>query len=220
MRRFVAVEGLIGVGKTTLCRLLARERGAELLLEPHADNPFLEPFYREPARYALPVQLTFLLARYHHQDRVRQLSLFQPWVVSDYVFDKDRLFAEKTLGAEDLEVYHRVASTLAVHVPTPDLVVVLDAPVPVLLQRIAQRGIAGEERIDAAYLEDLAERYRVLWDGWARSPVLHVDTTRLDLVSSPAAQQLVLEMIDASLARAGDEAAPPDEDDLFTRQRR
>lgn len=213
-RRFVVVEGLIGVGKTTFCRWLAEERAAELVLEPHDDNPFLEPFYRDPPRYALPVQMTFLLTRFRQQDSVRQLGLFSPWVVSDYLFEKDRLFAEKTLSADELELYDRVASSLGARMATPDLVVALHAPVGVLLERIARRGVAGEERIDRRYLEDLERRYQRLWERWTRSPVLHVQTGDLDLRVEPARRAL-LARIDAVLAdpRAAD--PPGDGDDLF-----
>ena len=151
MRRFVVVEGPIGVGKTTLCRLLESQRGAELVLEPHEDNPFLEPFYRDPDRYALPVQISFLLTRFQQQDRVQQLSLFHEWVVADYLFEKDRLFAEKTLSEADLATYDAIARALGAKVPTPDLIVVLGAPIPVLLgpdraARHRRRG-AGDGRL-------------------------------------------------------------------------
>lgn len=198
MRRFVVVEGLIGVGKTTLCRQLAKARAAELVLEPHEDNPFLEPFYRDPDRYALPVQMYFLLTRFRQQDAVRQQSLFSEWVVSDYVFEKDRLFAEKTLSTAELDLYDRLATSLGARVPTPDLIVALHAPVAVLLDRVRQRGIAGEEHVDRRYLEDLERRYRKLWAGWTRCPVIHVDTEHLD-TREPAGLAELLRRLDAAL---------------------
>ena len=205
MRRFLAIEGPIGVGKTTLCRRLSEQRGAELILEPHEDNPFLAPFYKNPSRYGLALQLHFLLTRFHQQDRVRQLSLFHDWVVADYVFAKDRMFAEKTLSAEEMTVYDRVAGRLGAHVPTPDLVVVLDAPVDVLLERIGQRAIAGEEEIDERYLTDLLRRYDTLWARWNASPVLRVDTTKVD-TRSDAGIDTVLAMVDAALKGPGGQA--------------
>lgn len=210
MHTYVVVEGLIGAGKTTLCRLLERTRGAALVLEPHDDNPFLEPFYRDPARYALPVQMSFLLTRFRQQDAVRQLGLFERHVVADYLFAKDRLFAEKTLGAEELALYDRVADALGARVPTPDLVVALHAPVSVLLERIRRRGIAGEERIDRAYLEDLARRYAALWARWDRCPVLHIDNTALPYDRDPSAEAEVLRRIDAALAGDVGGEAPSD----------
>lgn len=208
-RRYVVIEGLIGVGKTTLCRLLAADRRAELVLEPHEDNPFLEPYYRDPERYALPVQMYFLLTRFRQQDKVRQLSLFNEWVISDYLFEKDRLFAEKTLSTEDLDIYDRIASSLVAKIATPDLVVSLHAPTRVLLQRIQRRGIAGEERIDASYLDDLRRRYDRLWADWTRCPVLHVDNEALDVTQDPDARAEVLRRIDDALANGPRRIAPP-----------
>jgi deoxyadenosine/deoxycytidine kinase len=201
--RFVVVEGLIGSGKTTLARLLERERGAELVLEPHEDNPFLASFYRDPDRYALPVQLYFLLTRYRQMDRLRQPSLFHPLLVSDYLFEKDRVFAEKTLPSHELELYDRFAGPLGAESPQPDLVVWVRAPVPVLLKRIRKRGVAGEDRITAAYLEDLAERYEVLFGRWSRSPVLYLDSVAFDYQGDAAAQAEVLRQIDEALAAGG-----------------
>jgi deoxyguanosine kinase len=216
-RRYVVIEGPIGVGKTTLCRLLHEDRGAELVLEPHEDNPFLEAFYRDPARYALPVQMYFLLTRWKQIDRIRQLGLFHDWVVSDYLFEKDRLFAEKTLSSDEMELYDRFAASLGRDMPTPDLVVVLEAPIPVLLSRIRRRGVAGEDRITTKYLEDLLERYDRQWRAWTRCPVLRVDNTALDYGRDPAARAEILAQIDAAIAAgraaadvaAGDDAAQP-----------
>lgn len=216
MRRFLVVEGLIGVGKTTLCRWLAGQRGAELVLEPHEDNPFLEPFYRDPARYALPVQMYFLLTRFRQQEAVRQPGLFETWVVSDYLFEKDRLFAEKTLSPEELELYDRLASSLGARMPTPDLVVALHAPVSVLLERIRARGIAGEEHIDRRYLDDLHRRYERLWSGWTRCPVLHVETGDVDL-REPEAQEALMARVEAALLDPRSiPSRSPDQPDLFT----
>jgi deoxyadenosine/deoxycytidine kinase len=195
MRRYIVIEGLIGVGKTSLCRILQEEHAAELVLEPHEDNPFLEAFYRDPARYALPVQMYFLLTRWKQIDRIRQLGLFHDWVVSDYLFEKDRLFAEKTLSPEELDLYDRFAASLGRDMPTPDLVVVLDAPTPVLLRRIRERGIAGEDRIQAKYLDDLRERYDAQWARWTRCPILRIDNDALDYTRDPQARNEILQRI-------------------------
>lgn len=212
MHRYLVIEGLIGVGKTTLARLLQEERGAELVLEPHENNPFLEPFYRDPQRYALPVQMYFLLTRWRQIDRIRQLGLFAPWVVSDYTFEKDRLFAEKTLSPDELSLYDRFAQSLGERVPSPDLVVVLHAPIPVLLDRIRRRAVAGEERINRGYLEDLHERYELQWSRWDRSPLLYVDNAALDYASDPAARVEVLRRIDEALDRGRTPRPPTDAD--------
>lgn len=212
MQRYLVIEGLIGVGKTTLARLLQEERGAELVLEPHENNPFLEPFYRDPQRYALPVQMYFLLTRWRQIDRIRQLGLFAPWIVSDYTFEKDRLFAEKTLSPDELALYDRFAQSLGEKVPSPDLVVILHAPIPVLLERIRKRGVAGEDRINRAYLEDLHERYEQQWSRWERSPLLYVDNAELDYANDPLARAEVLRRIDEAIDKRA-RPSPPAEGD-------
>ena len=127
MSRLVVIEGLIGVGKTTLCRILEREWGARLVLEPAEDNPFLAQFYGDPARFALPAQLFYLASRYQQQQDIRQADLFAPFTVSDYLYAKDRLFAEMTLEGHELALYDTFARLLPDPPPKPDLVVFLDA---------------------------------------------------------------------------------------------
>ncbi len=200
MTRYLVVEGLIGVGKTTLCRLLERARDAELFLEPAATNPFLEPFYADPTRYAFPVQMFYLYHRWKQQTRIRQGDLFNRLVVSDYLFEKDRLFAEKTLSSEELELYDRFAAALGEQAPTPDLVVYLEAPTDVILSRIARRKAPGEEWITAPYLTDLRERYERLWANWDRCPVLRLDNRTLNYADDPDAQQRLLVSIDRLLS--------------------
>ncbi len=207
MTRYLVVEGLIGVGKTTMCRLLERARNAELFLEPAATNPFLEPFYTDPSRYAFPVQMFYLYHRWRQQVRIRQGDLFNGLVVSDYLFEKDRLFAEKTLSTEELELYDRFAGALGEQAPTPDLVVYLEAPTEVILSRIARRKAPGEEWITAPYLADLRERYDRLWAGWTRCPVLRLDNRTLNYADDPDAQDRLLQAIDRALAGQDVDAA-------------
>ena len=196
---FIVVEGLIGVGKTSLCRLLERTWGARLVLEPSEHNPFLEPFYRDPTRYAFPAQMFYLVTRWRQQDRIRQQDLFGQCVVSDYLFVKDRLFAEKTLGDLELDLYDRFAGALGEAAPVPDLVVHLDAPEPVLMSRIAERQAPGEELVEPSYIEDLRERYVRLFSRWDLCPVLRIDNTELDYVRDIADQATVLGKIEAAL---------------------
>jgi deoxyadenosine/deoxycytidine kinase len=196
----IAVEGLIGVGKTTLCHLLARERGARLLLEPSERNPFLEPFYREPRRYAFPAQMAYLIQRWRQQQSLRQVELFGGLVATDYVFEKDRLFATKTLSDEELDLYDRFADALEERGQKPDLLIWLDAPIEVCLQRIGRRNAPGEDAIDADYLVDLRARYRGLLARWRACPVLRIDSSRVDLADDPVDQATVLTRIDAALA--------------------
>jgi len=199
-RRYVVVEGLIGVGKTTLCRLLQKERGAELFLEPAATNPFLEPFYAEPERYAFPVQMFYLINRWRQQARIRQQDLFSELVVSDYLMEKDRMFAEKTLPADELELYDRFAGALGESTPTPDLLIYLDSPTEVILSRISRRQAPGEEAIQPAYLEDLRARYEALLADWNRCPVLRLDNQDMNYADDEHAQARLLSWIDTALA--------------------
>lgn len=219
MGRFLVVEGLIGVGKTSLCRLLAAEWGARLVLEPSATNPFLEPFYRDPARYAFPVQMYYLMNRWRQQESIRQEDLFHPLVVSDYLWEKDRMFAEKTLEDLELELYGQIAGALGQGTPKPDLVVYLHAPMDVVVERIAKRSAPGEERIRTEYLEDLAERYERLLAGWRSCPVLRIDNTRLDYVDDPAARASVLRRVKRALDGESDEmpVTDPRQPSLFAR---
>lgn len=195
MSRFLVVEGLIGVGKTTLCRLVAQAWNASLVLEPAETNPFLEPYYSDPQRYAFPVQMFYLLNRWRQQDRIRQGDLFSPFVVSDYLFAKDRLFAEKTLGPMELELYDRFAGALGEQSPRPDLVLYLEAPTDLLMQRIRRRQAPGEQAITEDYLDDLRERYDRLWAGWTACPLLRIDNRDMNYADDLGAQRRVLDLV-------------------------
>lgn len=199
MQHFVVVEGLIGVGKSSLCRLLRDRWGARLVLEPAETNPFLEPFYADPERNAFPVQMFYLVTRWRQQAMIRQRDLFSDLVVSDYIFEKDRMFAEKTLNSIEIELYDRFASALVGQVPTPALVIMLHAPTSVLLERIQRRGAPGEEVIKQSYLDDLRERYDKLWAGWTACPILHLDNAEINYVDDETGQQRVLELVRAAL---------------------
>ena len=193
--KLVVIEGLIGVGKTTLCRLLEREWSARLILEPADDNPFLARFYADPERYGLSAQMFYLATRYTQQQALRQTALFSPIVVSDYLFEKDRLFAEMTLSGDELELYRRFADLLPEPPPRPDVVVFLDADTEIIRSRIARRGIPAEQIIPAIYLDDLRSRYYRLWDRWAEAPVHVVRTDAIDYVGDPDARGSMMAMI-------------------------
>jgi deoxyadenosine/deoxycytidine kinase len=193
--RLVVIEGLIGVGKTTLSRILRREWDARLVLEPADDNPFLARFYADPERFALPAQMFYLATRYAQQQELRQPDLFAPLVVSDYLYEKDRLFAEMTLKGDELSLYQRFADLLPEPPPRPDLVLFLDADTTVIRERIARRGIAAEEVIPAAYLDDLRERYYRLWDRYTAAPVYVFRTDEVNYVTDADARASVLTMI-------------------------
>ncbi len=194
-RRFIVVEGLIGVGKTSLCRLLSREWGGRLVLEPSETNPFLEPFYRDPERFSFPVQMYYLMTRWKQQESIRQGDLFADLVVADYLFEKDRLFAEKTLPALELDLYDRFAGALGESAPRPDLVVFLDAPIDTILGRIAERACPGEELIAREYLVDLRARYQRLLATWTTCPVLYLDNAHLNYLTDDSVKASVLSLI-------------------------
>ena len=184
--RFVVVEGPIGVGKTSLARRLARSFGSELVLEQGDENPFLERFYRNPRAAAFQTQLYFLFQRARQMQDLRQADLFERVRVSDYLLDKDRLFARLTLDAEELALYEQVYERLAIDAPVPDLVVYLQAPVDVLLERISRRAIAYEQVIERRYLERLVESYSRFFLEYDVAPVLMVNASEIDLVGSDA----------------------------------
>jgi len=184
--RYVVVEGPIGVGKTSLARRLARSFGSELVLEQGDENPFLERFYRNPRAAAFQTQLYFLFQRARQIQEVRQADLFERVRVADYLLDKDRLFARLTLDDEEFALYEQVYERLAIDAPVPDLVVYLQAPVDVLLERIARRGIQYEQVIERRYLERLVESYSRFFLEYGTAPVLMVNASEIDLVGSNA----------------------------------
>ena len=199
--RFIAVEGPIGVGKTSLARRLADTFETDLLLEGAAENPFLERFYEDPRRGALPAQLFFLFQRARQMEAMRQADLFQPVRVADFLMEKDRLFAELTLDAEELKLYEQVYDHVTIDAPVPDLVIYLQAPEDVLLKRIARRGIKYERRIDAGYLRRISEAYARLFLDYDAAPLLIVNAASIDLVDNERDYEALLEQI--HLTRTG-----------------
>jgi deoxyadenosine/deoxycytidine kinase len=195
VHRFVVVEGPIGVGKTNLARRLAQSFGSELILEQTEENPFLERFYRNPRAAAFPTQLFFLFQRARQLQEFRQQDLFDPVRVSDYLLDKDRLFARVTLDDEEYALYEQVYAKLAIDAPRPDLVIYLQAPVDVLMERIARRGIRYEALIERSYLERIADTYARFFLHYDASPLLIVNTESLDLVSSAQDYELLFREI-------------------------
>ncbi len=189
----------MGAGKTTLCRLIAESWGAGLVLEPSEDNPFLEPFYNDPKRFAFPVQMFYLINRWRQQDGIRQADLFQELVVSDYLFEKDRLFAEQTLEAMELSLYDRFAGALGESAPKPDLILYLDIPTEVLLQRISRRARPGESAISAEYIDDLRARYERLWARYTDAPVLRLDNRTLNYADDEEARERILTIVRGAL---------------------
>ncbi len=190
--RYIVVEGPIGVGKTSLARRLAASLGAETVFEQADENPFLERFYRNPKAGALPAQLYFLFQRAQQLAALRQDDLFAPLRVADYLLAKDRLFAQLTLDADEFGLYEQIHAKLAIDAPQPDLVVYLQAPVTVLMERIARRGIGYEGRISADYLERLNGAYAQFFLDYDAGPLLIVNAASIDPLNNDADYQELL----------------------------
>lgn len=198
---FIVIEGPIGVGKTSLARRLADSLGSELLLEGAAENPFLERFYRNPKQAALSTQLFFLLQRARQMQDLRQGDMFQAVRVADFLIEKDQLFAQLTLDEQEYKLYEQVYAHLTLDAPAPDLVIYLQAPVDILLNRIAKRGIGYEQHIDSAYLERLSQSYARFFHDYDAAPLLIVNAAHVDLVNNDMAYQELLGQIET--ARTG-----------------
>jgi deoxyadenosine/deoxycytidine kinase len=183
-KRYIAVEGPIGVGKTSLARMLASALDGELLLERTDDNPFLDKFYKDRKRYALQTQLFFLATRYQQQKDLSQLDLFQKMLVSDYLFDRDRIFAHINLDKDELRLYDEIYTLLEARVIRPDLVILLQARPEILKERIRTRGKRTERDMSLEYLEEVVEAYRDFFFYYNDSPLLVVDATEIDFVRS------------------------------------
>ncbi|GAB2886205.1 deoxynucleoside kinase [Microbulbifer echini] len=183
--KFIAVEGNIGVGKTTLAKKLATTFNYDTLLELPEENPFLERFYRDPKNAALPTQLHFLLQRSQQIQALRQDHLFEPVRVADFLIEKDHLFAQVTLDADELALYQQVFQHLTLEAPRPDLVIYLQAPLEVLQARIRNRGIPAERAISTEYLTTLNDAYTQFFHFYDSSPLLIVNSEEIDIVDRP-----------------------------------
>jgi deoxyguanosine kinase len=179
---YIAIEGVIGVGKTTLARLLQPMFRSEILLEVFEENPFLARFYQDRERYAFQTQIFFLLSRYRQQHEAIPDSLTRGDLISDYTFDKNKIFARLTLGGDELEMYERVQDILSGRIPKPDLVVYLKGSVEVLMERIALRDREYERSMDRDYIASLACAYEQYFSSFHAAPVLSLDTDELDFV--------------------------------------
>ena len=168
--RYIVVEGPIGVGKSSLARLLAEQTGADTLLEQPVDNPFLASFYQEPRRWALATQLFFLFQRVNQLTGLKQLDLFERPTVADFLFEKDPLFASLNLSDDELGLYQRIYEHLAPQVPVPDLVIYLQAPVDTLVARVRRRGAAFERGISEEYLARLSQAYTRFFHDYTGAP--------------------------------------------------
>ncbi len=182
---YIAIEGVIGVGKTTLARLLQPALQAQLLLEVFEENPFLSDFYSDRERYAFQTQIFFLLSRYHQQHRaISDVLKAEKLIISDYTFDKDALFARINLRGDELEMYYKVHEALGEKIPQPDLVVYLRADTEVLMQRIAHRDRPYERSMERAYIDQLNQAYESFFTAsHLKMNVLAIDTNNLNYIS-------------------------------------
>lgn len=192
---YVAIEGVIGVGKTTLATILAEKIGAQLQVEEVEANPFLESFYEDMRGYAFQTQIFFLLSRYRQQTELYQASLFKQKVVSDYIFSKDRIFAYINLNDDELALYERLVKILEKDVLKPDVVVYLQASPNVLMERIEKRGRPFEKNMPQDYIDTLNNAYNYFFFHYTDTPLVIVNTDSLDLVSSHIHVERLLEVI-------------------------
>jgi len=189
---YVVVEGPIGVGKTSLAHKLSQAYGSDLLLERPEENPFLERFYQSRQHYALPTQLFFLFQRARQMREWKQRDLFAPTRVADFLLEKDRLFARLNLDDDELRLYEQVFEQMRIDLPVPDLVIVLQAPVDVLVDRIRRRGIAFEKAIDRDYLQQLNDAYSNFFYHYSGAPLLMINAAEVNFVESETDFQSLL----------------------------
>jgi len=193
--RYIAVEGPIGVGKTSLSQRLAESFDYELLLENSEENPFLDRFYKDPKQHALSTQLFFLLQRAQQLQELRQEDMFQPLLIADWLIDKDQLFAKENLDSDEYALYVNVFKHLTVDVPIPNLVIYLQAPTDILIERIQKRGIPAEQNIERGYIENLSAAYTEFFHYYNKSPLLIINTSEINLVSDDDDYQNLVDYI-------------------------
>ena len=181
---YIAIEGPIGVGKTSLAQLLSKELGARLVLEDFEDNPFLPDFYNDPERFGFQTQLFFLLQRYRQQQDLRQVDMFQKLLITDYMFVKDRLFASLNLGDKEMQLYDTVASLLERNIIRPDIVIYNQADTDVLMKNIEKRGRNMEKNVTWEYIDALNQVYTEYFFRYQDTPLVIINTNNIDFVEN------------------------------------
>jgi len=196
MYRQIAIEGPIGVGKTSVARALGERLNARLILEESESNPFLKSFYEEPRRHAFQTQIYFMLSRYRQQQDIRQSDLFHNITITDYLYEKDRLFARLNLSEDELVLYERLQEFLSVRVPRPDLVIYLQADTDALMERIRSRGRRFEYRVERKYLEVVVQAYDRFFFEYDQCPLLIINTSEVNLSTDEAALDGLVRQLD------------------------
>lgn len=182
--RYIAIEGVIGAGKTSLAGMLSEKLSADLILEQFEENPFLEKFYDDRKRFAFQTQMFFLINRYKQQQQLKQQDLFSSITVSDYIFDKDKIFAYLNLSAEEVKLYENIFPLLERDIPKPDLVIFLQCSIDRLMANIKLRGRKFEKNLTRQYLAELSEAYNNFFFKYNNTPLLIVNTSEIDFVNS------------------------------------
>ena len=192
---YLAVEGPIGVGKTSLVKLLGKKLGAKMVLEEYENNPFLEDFYNDPERFAFQTQLFFLMNRYRQQQDLRQVDIFHNLLITDYMFVKDRLFASLNLDDKELSLYDTVANLLERNVLKPDMVIYLQADTQTLMHNISKRGRDFETNMSFEYLDALSQVYAEYFFKYQETPLIIINTNNIDFVHNNADLEEVIKYI-------------------------
>ena len=193
--RHIAIEGVIGAGKTSLAKMLGETLNANVVLERFEENPFLKEFYADPERYAFQTQIFFLLTRYKQQQELFQADLFHRFLITDYMFEKDKIFAYLNLQDEELKLYETLVGTIERSIPTPDLVVYLQSTVERLMDNIKQRGRSFEAGMPEAYIRDLNEAYNYFFFRYKTTPLLIVNAAEIDFVNNKSHYEDLLRQI-------------------------
>lgn len=183
---YIAIDGPIGVGKTSLARAVAKKLSARLILEAVVENPFLKLFYEDMKGHAFQTQIFFLVSRFKQQQEILQSELFEQTTVTDYIFQKDQVFAQITLSADEYRLYRRVQETLSTHIARPDVAVYLQADIDTLMHRVRSRKIPYENKISRPYLETVSEAYERFFFDYDASPLLVVNTNEVNLAKDEA----------------------------------
>ena len=191
----ICIEGTIGVGKTSLVNLLAKEMDAKTVLEKFEDNPFLKDFYSDRTRYAMQTQLFFLLSRYKQQQQLQQMDMFTKSIISDYMFDKDRLFAALNLGDMELDLYNRIANELQKNIVYPDLTIFLQSETDRLMYNIKIRGREFEKNMDYSYIDNLNRIYNEYFFRYDKGPLIIINTNDIDFVNNKSDFDQILEVV-------------------------